>query len=167
MSLMHLSLIPKSNQKGVFILAFASILIFLLLYFLLIQTKIYGYESDVTKKFLTSSTLITKKAVHQNNLRFLIKDTIEEQISNKTNISKIIILANSITVLNDYLKDENFLYNDLSDNVKLTLDLAGADNSYYNYNLTINTSVKKEISYNGMKLDLDLPEGYTVGGSVD
>ena len=78
-----------------------------MLYFLLIQSNIYGYESDVTKNFLTSSTLVTKKSVFQNNLRFLIEDTLEKQISGKDNISKVLIFANSVMILNDYFKDEN------------------------------------------------------------
>jgi|GEM_PF-5414916 len=163
---MHLIL--NLNKKGVFLLAFATILIFLLLLFLLYQTKINSAESKTISDFISASALTTHQAVFENNISFLLKETMKiVSEENPQTYNKEVYLSAIVESLSEYLLSEGFSASqNFLDSVDLSFDLAGSEENK-TYKIVIKESVSRTFSVNNLKLTVKIPEGFVVGDVID
>ena len=163
MGLMRLNI----GNKGVFVLGIAIFLIFILMSALVTRLVINKQNNDIRENILTDSYLITKKAVLQNNINNLIKNTIKNQMI-KTNLDETKVISNTFQILNSYFKDNNYVFSNLSENsLNFTFITMSENKLKIKFDYRLVTQISKEFILNNKKIIFILDAGAIIGGEIN
>jgi hypothetical protein len=151
------------NRRGIFTLAIVIVFLIALFSFLNLQYIENVNENQLKSDFITLSTLNAKRTILENNVDFLIKETIESAFEGDVfEIASIVLSVN--TVLEEYFDYLELSYDFSNNKLDLKCWNPSKESFICSYMFSISSQPNLDLNLNKETMKFKIPKKYILKG---